>query len=77
MILPSEKYPFGIKMEMAISEVENRVKSMGGLKWERNDVNTITIYDVPFGIRSLCDLVCKFRIDDNNLYDIYYYEVSS
>ena len=38
-------------MEMAISEVENRVKSMEGLKWERNDVNTITIYDVPFEIR--------------------------
>ena len=48
MILPPEKYPFGLKMEMAISEVENRVKSMEGLKWERNDVNTITIYDVRF-----------------------------
>ena len=27
-------------MEMAISEVENRMKSVRGLKWERNDANT-------------------------------------
>ena len=76
MILPPEKYPFKLKTGMAISEVENRVKSMEGLKWERNDANTITIYDVPFEIRRLCDLICKFRID-GNLYDVYYYEVSS
>ena len=69
MILPPEKYPFGLKMEMAIGEVENRVKSMEGLKWERNDENTITIYDVPFESRRL-DLICKFRFD-GNLYDIY------
>ena len=77
MILPPEKYPFKLKAGMAISEVEVHIKSVEGLEWKRNDVNTITIYDVPFGIRSLCDLICKFRIDDNNLYDIYYYEVSS
>ena len=76
MILPPEKYPFELKMEMAISEVEACLKSMKGLKWERNDVNTITIYDVPLGIHRLCDLICKFRFD-GNLYDIYYYEVSS
>ena len=69
MILPPEKYPFGLKMEMAISEVENRLKSMEGLKWERNDVNTITIYDVPFENLRL-DLICEFRFD-GNLYDIY------
>ena len=76
MILPPEKYPFKLKTGMAISEVENRVKSMERLKWERNDVNTITIYNVPFESRRLCDLICKFRFD-GNLYDIYYYEVSS
>ena len=30
-----------------------------------NDVNTITIYDVPLEIRRLCDLICKFRFDGN------------
>ena len=75
MILSPEKYPFEIKMEMAISEIENRVKSVKGLRWERNDRNTITIYDVPFDSRRL-DLICKFRFD-GNLYDIYYYEISS
>ena len=56
-------------MEMTISEVENRLKSMERLKWERNDVNTITIYDVPFESLRL-DLICKFGFD-GNLYDIY------
>ena len=76
MILPPEKYPFKLKKGMAISKVEERIKSMKGLEWERNDENTITIYDVPLGIRCLCDLICKFRFD-GNLYDIYYYGVSS
>ena len=75
MILPPEKYPFELKKGMSVREVEDCVKAMMGLTWEHYDVNTITIYDVPFGIDRLCDLVCKFKLD-GNLYDIYYYEVS-
>ena len=63
-------------MGMVTDEVKLNNNNLALLYIIPNDVNTITIYDVPFEIRRLCDLICKFRLD-GNLYDIYYYEVSS
>ena len=70
--LPTQLYPFGLRKEMSISEVEHCLDSVTGLSWNRDSVyNTIIIRNVSLKDLRHCDLICKFGFVDN-LYKIHY-----
>ena len=66
VVLPPQKYPFGIEKGMSMGQVRD-AKPMGLKIKER--ATTITFLDVPHGDRLLCNIICKFRFGDN-LYEV-------